>query len=198
MNACLILVISTEKDRSFEQIADQQMGCQVHSFAPSELHHHQHNTSIHYELLEMSDVESSVSQSVRKVDGIIDYVLIRTDSWPKSRAPKIRMDEWHILAGLKGERDRIKQLSIGVNLCPVEDDDEDDSDGRFGEKHFQGLLDADQQLTDYGWELFDVANDKETFAYNPIVKEKTFCASQWTWLNQRFRITSPLNNGTVY
>lgn len=95
---------------------------------------------------------------------------------------------------LKEVINSIKQMSIWVNLCPAGGTDEDQ---RFNERHFDGLLEAFAQLTSHGWVLFDVANDEDTFTYNSILKEKTYCASQFAWLNERFRTTQqPVEKGT--
>jgi hypothetical protein len=49
-------------------------------------------------------------------------------------------------------------------------------------------MDVDRQLSDrWDLKLFDLSNDEDTFVYNPVVKAKTYCASQFAWINQRFR-----------
>ena len=76
--------------------------------------------------------------------------------------------------------DRVKHLSVGVNLCPDRNN--------FTESHFRYVLDVDRQVVErLDMKLFNVAHDQGTCVYNPVVKEKTYCASQFAWINQRFR-----------
>jgi hypothetical protein len=182
----LFYVIKTLKsDWSLEETAEK-MGCQVYSLllarpdSPEEEFTPARNQSRHihiFRLGENENVGKFVQHQHKNMSQhnatAIDYMMIRLGSG---------QSEWQILADLteRNQLDRIKHLSVGVNLCPDR--------SSFTESHFQYVMDVDRQLSDrWDLKLFDLSNDEDTFVYNPVVKAKTYCASQFAWINQRFR-----------
>lgn len=183
-NDCLVYVIKSKKDEwSFEETMEA-MGCRVYSLLLSstnqirlaeDIGRNRTGSRIHLRWIKEGE---TVGQLVEQGDNgtLIDYMMIRMDSGE---------NEWRILSDLmsRNQLDRIKHLSMGVNLCPDR--------SSFTESHFQYVLDVENQLRErWDMKLFDVANDKGTFVYNPVVKEETYCASQFAWINQRFRMDS--------
>lgn len=172
----------------------EQMGCRVHSslLASSSISSYstervstaseQNRTARERFHVDWLSDEEAAGQAVQRSydvnESSIDYMLIRIGSGD---------NEWKILSNLAVSKQlsRVKQLSVGVNLCPDRSE--------FTQSHFQFVLDVDRQLVaQWDMKLFHVANDQGTYVYNPIVKEKTYCAAQFAWINQRFRkIVSP-------
>lgn len=155
----------------------ERIGCRVYSILlTSDSQEATPRYRSHYVHFHSLGETESVAQFVEEQSNnatLIDYMMIRLGSGK---------NEWRILSDLmeRHQLDRVKHLSVGINLCPDR--------SSFTESHFQYVLDMDRQLTDkWDMKLFDVANDEDTFVYNPIVKEKTHCASQFAWINQRFR-----------
>lgn len=182
----MVYVIKSHRDEwTFEETMEQ-MGCRVYSLLPTistsgisltdpmvSAGRNKSGDRIHFDWLPDGE---SVGRKVEQCENgtVIDYMMIRMDSGE---------NEWRILADLMAfsQLDRIKHLSMGVNLCPDR--------SSFTESNFHYVLDIDRQLTDQcDMKLFNVANDRATFVYNPVVKEKTYCASQFAWINQRFHL----------
>jgi hypothetical protein len=164
------------------------MGCQVYSLLLTPPHQsadaeeftpvRNQSRFIHYFRLNERDsvghfIQQQQQQQNQTNETFIDYMMIRMGSG---------QSEWRIVSDLaeRNQLDRVKHLSMGVNLCPDR--------SSFTESHFQFVIDVDQQLYDrWDMKLFALANDEDTFVYNPVVKEETYCASQFSWINQRFR-----------
>ena len=189
MGDCLVVVVRTENDRSLEEEMDRN-GCKVYSF-----HVDNSSTGINdTERIVFHPLdEVGLGKQVQEIVGrhsVIDYLLVR--------AVDGQLYEFHVLDQLVRHQviNRIKQMSIGINLCPLGSDKEP-PDGRFNEDHFQGVLAASRYLTETGWALIDVVNDDETFDYNPILEMNTFCASQMALLNRRFIQTHTTSSTTI-
>ena len=158
------------------------MGCQVYSLLLAPGPHspeeelslpRKRSSLIHFFRLDERDSVGKFIQQRSDNKTFIDYMMIRMGSG---------QSEWRILSDLaeRNQLDRIKHLSMGVNLCPDR--------SIFTESHFQFVIELDSQLDDrWNMKLFALANDEDTFVYNPVVKEETYCASQFAWINQRFR-----------
>lgn len=173
---CLVYVIKSQKDEWSLEETIEKLGCRVYSLlsAPrseDDVPRNQSSSRIHFHWLTERETVGQVVEQIND-NRTLDYVMIRMDSGE---------NEWKILSDLMERNllDRVKHLSVGVNLCPDR--------SSFTEAHFQYVLDVDRQLVErLDMKLFNVANDQGTFVYNPVVKAKTFCASQFAWINQRF------------
>ena len=95
-----------------------------------------------------------------------------------------------------GVMERAKQLSININVCLAMDQHTTIMYALFNAQYFQGLLDVIHYLRSLNILLFVVENDPETFFYNHVLKEKTACASRFTWLNEMFLLKNTSANTT--
>ena len=160
----------------------EEMGCRIYTYLLSsspveEIPKNHSDSRIHFDRLHGKDAAGQLLAKESDNVTIIDYLMIRLDSGEY---------EWQILSDFMAQNhlNRVKHLSMGVNLCPDR--------ATFTEANFHFILNVDQQLVEEKeMVLFNVANDQSTFVYNPIVKEKTYCASQFSWINQRFRQDNP-------
>lgn len=175
-NNCVVYVIKTQKNEWSLEDTVERIGCRVYSLLlasdSTEVTPRNRSNYVHFHSLGEQESIGKFIQKQSTNATLIDYMMIRLGRGG---------NEWRILSDLmeSHQLDRVKHLSVGINLCPDR--------SSFTESHFQYVLDTDRQLVDkWDMKLFDVANDQETFVYNPVVKEKTHCASQFAWINQRF------------
>ena len=193
---CVILSVRTfQSDSSVEEKRSENISCLIFALTASirgqtiQLH----NSSLdRLDVLDSELIGNELAKLIttRSALRIIDYISIQTI---------FNVTELRVLMNLfqhPGVMERAKQLSININVCLAMDQHTTIMYALFNAQYFQGLLDVIHYLRSLNILLFDVENDPETFFYNHVLKEKTACASRFTWLNEMFLLKNTSANTT--